>query len=326
MLESLGLSELEETVYNALVRRVEATAGEIATDAGTTPALARSALGDLVERGLAARGTGGRPLRYAAVTPDVAIEPLLRRQETRLHEIRTHVSDLMRVYNAGTSFTRPDDVLEVVTDLEELTRRWVAMQQATRVEMRGFDRPPYASPTGERNLNPVEYDLLDRGVRYRVVYDRSVLELPGWVDEVTESIRRGEQARIGVDVPMKLAVSDERLAIIPLTRSGDSALTASYFVHPSPLLDALVALFEAVWDRSVILRNAASPGPDPDDITEDEVRLLVLFAGGATDRAASRVLGWSERTVQRHVSRLMQRLGAETRFQIAMEAVRRGWL
>ena len=326
MLESLGLGETEETVYNALVRRVEATAGEIATDVRITPALARSALGDLVERGLAARGSGGRPVRYAAVTPDVAIEPLLRRQESRLYEIRTHVSDLMRVYNAGTSFTRPDDVLEVVTDLEELNRRWVAMQQATRVEMRGFDRPPYATPTGERSPNPVEYDLLDRGVRYRVVYDRSVLEMPGWVDEATESIRRGEHARIGVDVPMKLAISDERLAIIPLTRSGDSALTASYFVHPSPLLDALVALFEAVWDRSVVLRNAASPEPDPNDITEDEVRLLVLFAGGATDRAASRVLGWSERTVQRHVSRLMQRLGAETRFQIAMEAVRRGWL
>lgn len=326
MLESLGLGELEETVYNALVRRVEATAGEIATDARTTPALARSALADLVERGLATRGSGGRPVRYVAVTPDVAIEPLLRRQESRLHEIRTHVSDLMRTYNAGTSFTRPDDVLEVVTDLEELNTRWVAMQQATRVEMRGFDRPPYATPTGERTLNQVEYDLLERGVRYRVVYDRSVLELPGWVDEATESIRRGEQARIGVDVPMKLAVSDERLAIIPLTRSGDNALTASYFVHPSPLLDALVALFEAVWDRSVVLRNAASPEPDPDDITEEEIRLLVLFAGGATDRAASRVLGWSERTVQRHVSRLMQRLGAETRFQIAMEAVRRGWL
>jgi DNA-binding CsgD family transcriptional regulator/predicted transcriptional regulator len=326
MLDSLGLGKIEETVYHALVRRVEATAAEVASDLRTTPALARSALRNLVERGLVLRGTGGRPARYAAVPPDVAIEPLVRRQETALHEVRSHVSDLMRMYNAGTSFVRPDDVIEVVTDLDELNRRWVAMQQATRGEMRGFDRPPYATPTGERALNAVEYELLGRGVRYRVVYDRSVLELPGWVDEATESIRLGEQARIGVDVPMKLAISDKRLAIIPLARSGDSALTASYFVHPSPLLDALVALFEAVWERSVILRNAASPEPDPNDITADELRLLVLFAGGATDRAASRVLGWSERTVQRHVSRIMQRLGAETRFQVAMEAVRRGWL
>lgn len=325
MLESLGLGELEETVYNALVRRVESTAAEVADDARTTPAQARSALGSLVERGLAVRGAG-RPVRYAAVAPDVAIEPLLRRTESEMHEIRAHIGDLMRVYNAGTSFLRPDDVLEVVTDLDELNRRWEAMQQATRVEMRGFDRPPYATPTGERALNATEYAMLDRGVRYRVVYDRSVLELPGWLDEATESVRRGEQARIGVDVPMKLAISDERLAIIPLTRSGDSALTASYFVHPSPLLDALVALFDAVWERSVVLRGSAAAEPDPEDITPDEVRLLMLFAGGATDRAASRVLGWSERTVQRHVSRLMQRLGAETRFQIAMEAVRRGWL
>ena len=66
MLESLGLGELEETVYNALVRRVEATAGEIASDVGTTPALARSALGDLVERG-----------RVAAATQQQALAALL---------------------------------------------------------------------------------------------------------------------------------------------------------------------------------------------------------------------------------------------------------
>jgi DNA-binding CsgD family transcriptional regulator len=325
MLESLGLGEVEEQVYHALVRRMDATAADLADDVRTTPSAARAALAALVERGLALHGAG-RPARYAAVAPDVAIEPLLRRQESALHDVRTHVHELMRVYNAGTSFARPEGVIEVVTDVEELSRRWLAMQEATREEMRGFDRPPYATPTGERRLNPVEYGLLDRGVRYRVVYDRSVLELPGWVDEAAESVRRGEQARIGVDVPMKLAISDERLAIIPLARSGDSVLTASYFIHPSPLLDAMVALFEAVWERSITLRAVTSPVEEPEAVSEDEQRLLVLFAGGATDRAASRALGWSERTVQRHVSRLMQRLGAETRFQIAMEAVRRGWL
>jgi DNA-binding NarL/FixJ family response regulator len=63
-----------------------------------------------------------------------------------------------------------------------------------------------------------------------------------------------------------------------------------------------------------------------EELSEEESRLLTLLASGATDKAASRALGWSERTVQRHVTKLMDRVGAQTRFQIAMEATRRGWI
>jgi DNA-binding NarL/FixJ family response regulator len=65
---------------------------------------------------------------------------------------------------------------------------------------------------------------------------------------------------------------------------------------------------------------------DPGELSADESKLLTLLASGVTDKAVGRALGWSERTVQRHVTKLMQRTGARTRFQIAMEATRRGWI
>ncbi|GAB3900204.1 hypothetical protein GCM10029964_087220 [Kibdelosporangium lantanae] len=136
-------------------------------------------------------------------------------------------------------------------------------------------------------------------------------------------MRHGEQARIDGDVPMKLAIADDRLAIIPLMRPGDPTLTASYLIHPSPLLDALIALFESVWTRSVPVRLGLA---ESGELSADEAKLLMLLASGATDKAAGRALGWSERTVQRHVTKLMARVGAQTRFQIAMEATRRGWI
>lgn len=169
--------------------------------------------------------------------------------------------------------------------------------------------------------------------------------MTGWLEDVTIGMQHGEQARIHAGLPMKLGISDDRLAIIPLLRAGDDVLTASYLIHPSPLLDALIALFEALWDRSVPVRlhgagGAAGPGglaqaagsdgaggPAPDrDLPPDEERLLILLAAGATDRSAARALGWSERTVQRHITRLTHRLGVRTRFQVAMEATRRGWI
>ncbi|GAA1576929.1 helix-turn-helix domain-containing protein [Kribbella sancticallisti] len=329
MLETIGLGPVDEDIYNALVRRSRATVPELIADTRTAEAVVRRSLGLIVELGLATR-IDGRPAQYVAVSPDSGLEAILRQREGALHEVRSHVRTLMEMYRAGARFNHPGELVEVVSGREEVNHRWVEMQQNTRVEMRGFDRPPYAAPQAHSESNPVELDLLKRGVKYRVIYDRTVLELPGWLEDVSRGIRHGEQARIASDLPMKLGISDDRLAIIPLLRTGDDAVTASYLVHPSPLLDALVALFDLAWERSVPVRlgMTAAEGEEGEDaaLSDDEVRLLTLLAAGATDKAASRALGWSERTVQRHVMKLSQRVGAQTRFQLAMEATRRDWI
>ncbi|MGP3965816.1 helix-turn-helix transcriptional regulator [Nonomuraea sp. 3N208] len=328
MLEAIGLEPQDEEVYDALVRRTQATVTEIVHDCHLPASAARRILQSLVELGLATRSTG-RPVRYVAVSPDSSLEAILRERERQLDGVRTHIRALMDVYRASTRFAHPGELIEVVSGRDEVNHRWVQLQQDTRFQMRGFDRPPYADPQEHTESNPIELQLLKRGVKYRVIYDTSVLELPGWLEDVTAGIRHGEQARIAADLPMKLAISDDRLAIIPLLRAGDSVVAASYLIHASPLLDALCALFEAVWERSVPVRLTASgaePSPDGGELSRDEERLLTLLASGATDKAAGRALGWSERTVQRHITKLMRRLGARTRFQVAMEATRRGWI
>ncbi|WP_043620061.1 helix-turn-helix transcriptional regulator [Nonomuraea candida] len=320
MLEAIGLGRQDEEVYAALVRRTQATVAEIVADCHLPAPVARRVVHGLVTLGLATRSSG-RPVRYVAVSPDSGLEAILRERERELDDVRGHIRALMDVYRAGTRFAHPGELIEVISGRDEVNHRWVRMQQDTRVQMRGFDRPPYAAPQQHTESNTVELDLLRTGVRYRVIYDTSVLELPGWLDDVTAGVQHGEQARIAA-VPMKLGISDDRLAIIPLLRPGDDVVSASYLIHPSPLLDALVALFEALWERSVPVGVAAPEG----ELTQDEERLLTLLASGATDKAAGRALGWSERTVQRHVTKLMRRLGAQTRFQVAMEATRRGWI
>ncbi|MEO3807701.1 helix-turn-helix domain-containing protein [Sphaerisporangium sp. B11E5] len=321
MLEAIGLSQQDETVYGALVRRTQATIAELVQDCHLPESGVRRALRTLAGLGLATR-SAARPFRYVAVSPDSGLEAVLREHEAGLQDVRLHIRTLMEMYRAGTRFAHPGELIEVISGRDEVIHRWVRMQQETHAQMRGFDRPPYAAPQGHTESNHVELALLQRGVRYRVIYDKSALELPGWLDDVTAGVRQGEQARIA-EVPMKLAISDDRLAMLPLLRSGDDTVTASYLIHPSPLLDALVALFEVTWERAVPVRLGAL---DTEDLSAEETRLLALLASGATDKAAGRALGWSERTVQRHVTKLMSRVGARTRFQIAMEATRRGWI
>jgi DNA-binding CsgD family transcriptional regulator len=73
-------------------------------------------------------------------------------------------------------------------------------------------------------------------------------------------------------------------------------------------------------------RAIAAPGDVARPPTHEEAQLLDLLRQGLKDRAIARALGIGERTVQRRLSRLMSTLGAKTRFQAAINAVRRGWL
>ena len=76
----------------------------------------------------------------------------------------------------------------------------------------------------------------------------------------------------------------------------------------------------------VSARAVAPPGDVSRPPTHEEAQLLDLLRQGLKDRAIARALGIGERTVQRRLSRLMSTLGAKTRFQAAINAVRRGWL
>ena len=90
-------------------------------------------------------------------------------------------------------------------------------------------------------------------------------------------------------------------------------------VHASGLLDALAALFESVWQRAIPVPELVSPA-------DEHRHLLMLLASGLKDEAIARQLGIGERTVRRRVAALADRLGARTRMQLGIQAVRQGWL
>ncbi|MFE3902834.1 helix-turn-helix transcriptional regulator [Streptomyces sp. NPDC059153] len=55
-------------------------------------------------------------------------------------------------------------------------------------------------------------------------------------------------------------------------------------------------------------------------------QLLSYLSAGLTDESIARELGVSYRTVTRRIARLQEMLGARTRFQLGVQAGRRGWL
>jgi sugar-specific transcriptional regulator TrmB/DNA-binding CsgD family transcriptional regulator len=298
----------------ALLEHSPATSAEIrgrSVNSGISPALAA-----LEAKGLVSR-LPGRPVRYQAARPDMALEVLVRSRERQLQQVRVLAEGLMDRFRAGRGSIRPEEIVEVVTTREATVQRWHQLQRAAEHEVRAFDRPPYVDGG---LTNDDEFEALRQGVRFRCVYDRTGLDLPGRLDVIQRFVAAGEEIRVTTGVPVKMFVADNTAGLISLDRPAraDSALV----IHSSSLLDTLIALFEAVWSVAIPVRFDGLEDPDP------TVRkpLLGLLAAGLTDEAIARHLGWHPRTVQRHVRALMEDLGAQTRFQAGLQAARRGLL
>ena len=323
MWESVGVSAAEGRAYEALVRRRQADLAAIGADLGLSSSRAARMLARLAEHGLATR-LPGRPARYAAVPPETLASSLIADRERELLRLRAHTHELAVLRHRGESGHHPAELVEVIEGAANVRTTFLRLQRVAREQIRGFDRPPYLDNPVAGNVEE-NRRIEQHGITYRVVYDRSALAVPGRISEIWQGVQSGERARVSGNVPMKMVLCDDRLALIPVTTEGYRA-DAAYLVHPSSLLDAFCALFEAIWERAVPLNRAGSTDGGQSTISPEDADLIGLLAGGATDESIARTLGWSVRTVHRHVHRLMTTVGAGTRFQIGMEAVRRGWV
>jgi sugar-specific transcriptional regulator TrmB len=317
MLEALGLSAVEEAVYLALLRTPHLPLSELAAELGRGQQTIRAAVSHLEEVGFVTR-LPGVPTQWAACRPEVAVDALVERRTDELAQVQVIARELSAQVPKQTR-ARPDELVEIVQGRAAVAARFVQLEQGISEELLVLDRPPYAQDVSRTNAP--ETDLLDRGINVRGIYAPEAFELPGGFEQARLSVEAGEEARVHADVPMKLAVGDRAVALLPMTLDGivDSALV----IRASMVVSALVGLFEALWNQACPLPSwQPGQGLAADEAIDTEV--LALLATGMTDEAIARELGISVRTLGRRTSRLLGGLGARTRFQAGMQAGHRG--
>lgn len=326
MLKALGLSPSEENLYTVLIHSPRSTVAELAAYGSVSSQQATRDLHRLVQEGLANR-LPGRQARYIAVAPDIAIEPLLARREDELRQARLRSSDLMTAFQEASRQDHPAELVEIITGEGNIRSRTDQLPAAAREQIRGFDRPPYVmSPDDDVQQ---EASRIREGVSYRIVYSAQAVMWPGRLEgDIREACAAGEQARVRPELPTKLWIVDDKMAMIPV-KTRQHAIATSFIVRQCDLLDSLIALFEAEWDRALPLPAflGENPGqPDPGQPDENRTAVLSCLAAGLTDEGIARSLDCSLRTAQRHIRRLMQDLNVTSRFQAGMEARRRSWV
>ncbi|MDH6140914.1 MULTISPECIES: LuxR C-terminal-related transcriptional regulator [Kitasatospora] len=310
-LGALGLTSDQERLYLQLLTVAGLSAAQLGQVLGIGAERSLAALGSLAELGLVERPMPNGTL-WSAAAPDVALEELLLRRELELRRTRGRITELLRTYRKSRSGTEAGELVEVITGRDSIAELWRSLQLSVRGELRVLDKPPYI-----RRADPeLELAALARGVRMRVVYESRVLREPDRLAEIRLFTGAGEQARVLPELPLKLALVDDKWALLPVGTGTE--LQNVLLVRPSSLLDALAGLFELYWTRAMRLPAADSP-----DLPQDRHRqLLALLAAGLTDESIARQMGVSTRTVQRWVRELMDRFGARTRFQAGIQAAR----
>jgi DNA-binding CsgD family transcriptional regulator len=332
MLQHLGLAVDEEAVYRAVLDE-PAPEAVLRRRLGLPARVVGAALARLEQLSLVTAAEGA-PATYSAVSPDIALGRLQRQREDdvsrearAVDEGRSAVAQfLLTVPQDGTESARR--LVEVVDGAEEVGRRVLQVAGSARASVRVLDRPPYIynSPESGTTLD-LELRLLRAGVAYRVIYDAASFTPPELSDCFAQSLAAGERARVLADVPVKLVIADSDVAILPLV-PGPGQPGRAVVLHTPVMVEPFAALFESLWTRAIPVGpetaaadDAGGAGPAP-----DERALMMLLAAGMKDGAIARHLRVSERTVNRRIAELIDRLDANTRFQAGIQATRRGWL
>jgi DNA-binding NarL/FixJ family response regulator len=152
------------------------------------------------------------------------------------------------------------------------------------------------------------------------------INLPG--ASGVEATRRATQIAPAVAVLVVSMVDDDDSVFAALAAGARGYVLKGATAGEITAALRTVAAGGAVFGAGIATRLLArtpqqAPGPGPhsrDDLTAREREVLDLLAGGASNRHIARALGISLKTVQNHVSRILDKLQATDRTQAALRA------
>ena len=128
---------------------------------------------------------------------------------------------------------------------------------------------------------------------------------------ILEAMEVGATAHVaGVAEPQELVETIRRVA------DGEDPLTEELVARP----DLVERILDSVRDTILADRESTSP------LTNRELEVLALVAGGLRNREIAETLGVSEQTVKNHLSSVLHKFGVRRRAQAVAYAVRHGWL
>jgi len=246
-LEQLGLSVAEAQIYLAVLRSGPLTASDLANETGIARTSVYPALCSLADKGLVESGVG-RGSKFTAVSPEDALASLIVRDERALSERKRIADELTETLAplAADIESELDATVQVVRTQQVIAERFYRLQLEAEREVLMFVKAPILMAG---RGNPAEQKALQRGVRYRCLYERAVLDDPKIGPYLASWIAGGEEARLyGGELPYKVVLIDDEIVLVILVRQ--SGQSSALIVKHEPFAKSIAMLFDSLWKES----------------------------------------------------------------------------
>lgn len=327
MLTPFGLTEGADRLYRFVLAQPGCDTAKAAAEFGGSAQALDEALQELTRLELlASDGTDSGQLYV--VNPKAALDTLLAFQQAEIAERNRTLArsqaaaEMLLAQYAAQHGGEEEPEVEHLRGAEAVRARMTDLVPTMHKESLAFVPGGAQAPEVLAASEVTSAEPLARGVRMRSVYLDSIRNAPGTLEHAQWLTERGAEVRTVPALPMRLWIKDQELAMVPID-PADSAAGAVLLRQPGAVA-AFLALFEGVWASAVPFgeaprRSLEDPGSQPRE-------LLRLLAQGYTDEAAARRLGISLRSERRLISELMEKLDAQSRFQLGQRAVENGYI
>lgn len=253
-LRKLGLTRYEAAAYLALLGEDGLTPTRVARKAGVPQPRVYGALATLVERGFVEVGLS-EPKSYRAVPPTVAYARHRQRTEKAFAESMDELATEMRELEAATPSAPTQDPaafgIRLVRGAQQAERAFIATYEAAQSEILLFVKAPLRYAPVLDN----DRELSRRGVKIKWLLERSILQNAEVAAGYHEFARTCGELRVRDHLPVKLAIIDRSLILVPL---DDQDRQPTMLAIPNkPLATNMADWFFDVWDRG----EAITPAP-----------------------------------------------------------------
>ncbi|MBO0856361.1 MAG: DNA-binding response regulator [Nocardia sp.] len=315
---------LSGRVYSALVQYPRSSARELARQLECSREAVAATLESLSDMQAVVRIETGEAavVRWDAHAPEALSEAESRRRQADTARMHAAAARLGETFRSVRRTSRGDGKVVPLYETREVIAEFEELQRCARQRVRIIDRGPYLCE-GERaeRLADLRSARICAGVRYQTLYQDTIYQDPDQLRYALSANSAGAQARTLPDPPMKVIIADDDRAALILHHDERRGDPMGLRIAACPTLDTVLRTFEVLWALAApISVNPQQP------LDERDRAILTLMGLGATDDTIARRLGMSRRTVVRRTASLLERLGASTRFQAGVQAIRRGWL
>ena len=250
LITNFGLSMREAKVYTILFRKRDFTASEIQQLVDIPRTKVYEVLHQLISKGMCTEKKIGHNKKYEVANPVSVFDKLLKDLAVKENIANNVLKILSPIYEQREEKDNPLEYIEVLKDKGQIHKKWISFQNEAKQEIIAFSKGPYTAPF-TKDMNK-EIDALKRKVNIRSIYEYKDVIKEELIKVISFWVSAGEEARVIKELPMKMAIFDEKITMFALNDpiSLKPSITTMIIIHPSFAM-ALKYVFESIWEKAM---------------------------------------------------------------------------